>query len=95
MSSPRAKRFDQHGILGEMREDAQLDLRIIGGEQSVARLGDECGANLAAQLRCAREYFADSGFEELRRPVAVPVWLKLRVQAARCAGESSCGSASA
>ncbi len=33
-----------------MRQDAQLDLRVIGGEQRPAGLGDERGANLAAQL---------------------------------------------
>ena len=45
-----AKCFDQHGVLGEMREDAQLDLRIVGGEQRPAGIGDERGANLAAEL---------------------------------------------
>ena len=48
---PGAERFDQHGILGKMRQDAQLDLRIICGKQRVARAGHERGANLAAQFR--------------------------------------------
>ena len=45
-----AKGFDEHGVLGEMRQDAQLDLRVVGGEQRPAGLGDERGANLAAEL---------------------------------------------
>ena len=45
-----AKGFDEDRILGEMREDAQLDLRVIGGEQRPARIGDEGGANFAAEL---------------------------------------------
>ena len=34
-----------------MRQNAQLDLRIVGGEQRVAGAGDERGANLAAEFR--------------------------------------------
>ena len=45
-----AKSFDEHGIFGKMREDAQLDLRIIGGKQLKSRRGDERGANFAAEL---------------------------------------------
>ncbi len=40
----------QQLVSGEMRQQPQLDLRIIGREQHVARLGDECGANLAAKF---------------------------------------------
>ena len=45
-----AEGFDQHGILGEMGQEAQLDLRVVGGEQQAAGRGDEGGANLAAEL---------------------------------------------
>ena len=45
-----AKGFDQHGVFGKMREDAQLDLRVVGGEQRPAGFGDEGGANLAAEF---------------------------------------------
>ena len=45
---PAAKRLDQHWIFGKMRQDAQLDLRIIGGKQLAARRSDEGGANFAA-----------------------------------------------
>ena len=46
-----AKRFDRARVFGEMREDAQLDLRVVGGEQRPARIGDECGANFPAKFR--------------------------------------------
>ena len=40
----------QQRVATEMREQAQLDLRVVGGEQLRARCGDECSANLAAKL---------------------------------------------
>ncbi len=40
----------QQRIAAEMREQTQLDLRVVGGEQLRAGCGGECGANLAAQL---------------------------------------------
>jgi hypothetical protein len=40
----------QQRIAAEVRQQAQLDLRVIGGEQLRAGRGDEGGANLAAQL---------------------------------------------
>jgi hypothetical protein len=49
-----AERLDQHGVLREVRQDAQLDLRIIGGKERVAWAGHEGGANLAAELRAYR-----------------------------------------
>ena len=42
--------FDQQRIAGEVREQAEFDLRIIGGEQDVAGLGDEGGANVAPEF---------------------------------------------
>ena len=73
MSSPRRKASHENGILGKMGENAQLDLRIIGGKKQLAGRGDEGGANFAAESRCGWECSADSGLAELRRPVAVPV----------------------
>ena len=73
---PGAERFDQHGIFGKMRQDAQLDLRIIGGEQRVARLRNKRRANLAAKLG-PHGIFCRFGSLELSRPVAAVVWLKL------------------
>ena len=41
-------------VLGKMRQDAQLDLRIVGGKQHAARRRDERGADFAAQLGAHR-----------------------------------------
>ena len=38
----------QQRVLGEVREQAQLNLRVVGGHQQVAGRGDERGADLAA-----------------------------------------------
>ena len=38
---------DQPGVLGEVGEHPQLDLRVVGGEQSPAFLGDEGATHLA------------------------------------------------
>ena len=32
-----AKRLDQHRIVGQVRQDAELDLRVVGGNQDVVR----------------------------------------------------------
>ena len=42
------ERVDQAGILGEVREHPQLDLRVVGGEEPPAVVGDERLAHLAA-----------------------------------------------
>ena len=41
------ERVDQTGIVGEVREHAQLDLRVVGGEQPAAFVGDERAPQLA------------------------------------------------
>ena len=38
-------------VAGDVGEDAQLDLAVIGIHQHTAGLGDEVGPQLAAQLR--------------------------------------------
>ena len=38
MSSPLGERLEQAGILRERGEDAQLDLRVVGGEERVPGL---------------------------------------------------------
>ena len=45
-----AEGVDQQRVVGEMRQQAELDLRIVGGEQHAAGLGDEGGANFAAEF---------------------------------------------
>ena len=52
MSSPCANASLQRGHVGHVRGEAQLDLGIVGGEDDVARLGDERVADLAAESRC-------------------------------------------
>ena len=45
-----AEGLDEHRILREVGHDAELDLRIVGGEKDLARFGHEGGANLAPKL---------------------------------------------
>ena len=40
---------DEERVLREVRHEAQLDLRVVGGEEQVAGGGDEGGANLLAE----------------------------------------------
>ena len=50
MSSPSAKACFSARNVGDMGEQAQLDLGIVGRDQLAARLGDEGAADLAALL---------------------------------------------
>ena len=43
--------LDQQRIVGKVRQQAQLDLRIVGGKQHISRLGDERCTDLAPKLR--------------------------------------------
>src|SRR5205823_11165957 len=52
---PAFERVAQRRLAGDVREDAQLDLRVVGGEQFVTRLGDERGADLTPQLGADRD----------------------------------------
>ena len=45
-----AESLDEHGVFRKVRHDAQLDLRVVRGQQYLSFLGDEGGANLAPQL---------------------------------------------
>jgi hypothetical protein len=45
----------ERGDAGDMGEQAQLDLRIVGRDQFVSRLGDESLADLAAFLGADRD----------------------------------------
>ena len=45
----------QHLLVGDVGEDAQLDLAVVGGEQAGAALGDEAGADRAADLGADRD----------------------------------------
>ena len=44
------ERLAQLRLAGDVGENSELDLRVVGGQQALARLGDERGADLAAEL---------------------------------------------
>jgi len=46
--------LNQQRVARKMSEQAQLDLRIVGGEQYVAGFGGEGGANAASKLGADR-----------------------------------------
>ena len=72
-----AKASTRSGILRQMGHDAQLDLRVVRGDQEHGlRRGNEGGSESAALRRRGWECSAGSGSLELRRPVAATVWLK-------------------
>ena len=48
MSASVGEGFQQAFVAGQVRHDAQLDLRVIGGDDDAAGFGDERLANLAA-----------------------------------------------
>jgi hypothetical protein len=87
-----AERVDERLVAREVREHAQLDLRVVGRDQHVARVGDERAADLAA------ERGPDGDVLEVRvaaaqAPVAATAWLK-QVCTRPVSGCTSCGSAS-
>ena len=45
----------QHSLVGDVGEDPQLDLAVVGGDAAVARLGDEAAAERAADLGADRD----------------------------------------
>ena len=45
----------QHVLAGDVGEDPQLDLRVVGRDQRGALLGDEAAADLAPELRADRD----------------------------------------
>ena len=47
---PAPERFDQEFVTGHMREDAELDLRIVRRDQHVAGFRDEGAPDLASEL---------------------------------------------
>ena len=53
-SAPRSNASIRPGILGQVREDAQLDLRVVGGEQARTLVGDERACAARARRQCAR-----------------------------------------
>src|SRR5262249_41593704 len=54
-SPPRLERLAQLRLAGDVGEDPQLDLRVVGRDQLVPRLGDEGRADLPPELRPDRD----------------------------------------
>jgi len=79
-------------VVGEVGEDPQLDLRVVGREQAAPGIGDEGAAHLASVGR-AHGTFCRFGASLEIRPVVVASWLK--VAWTRPSGPISGGSASA
>ena len=93
MSAPSRNASTSTGSLGQVREHAELDLRVVGRDQHVAGVGDERAADLAAELGADRDVLqvriaaaqAAGGGDRL---------VEAGVHAAGLAGCTSCGSAS-
>ena len=49
------KGFLERGIVGQVRQDAQLNLRIVGADQPPARAGDERAPHAPAHFRFDRD----------------------------------------
>ncbi len=49
------ERLAQLRLARDVGEDAQLDLRVVGGDEPASRLGDERAADRAAELRADRD----------------------------------------
>jgi hypothetical protein len=80
-------------VAGEVGHEAQLDLAVVGGEEQVAGVGDECAAYLAAYVvahRYVLEVGAGGGYASCGRYglVVVGVYLSCaRVDGRREGGE--------
>ena len=74
------ERVDQARVLGEVGEDPQLDLRVVGGEQPAAVVGDERPPHLAPVGGAHRDVL-QVRFSLEMRPVVVAVWLNVGVDA--------------
>jgi hypothetical protein len=68
------ERLAQLRLARDVREDPQLDLRVVRREETVTRLGHERGADLAPELRRIG-IACRFGLDVDRRPVAATCWL--------------------
>ena len=69
-----AKRVEKRRILREVRQDPQLDLRVVGGDQEVPRRRDERLADAPADLVRMGMFWRFGSLDD-RRPVAATAWL--------------------
>ena len=65
------ERVDQARVLGEVREHAQLDLRVVGGEQPAAVVGDERARASRGRSAVRTGMFCRFGASLEMRPVVV------------------------
>ena len=70
------KASSKHGIARHVRQQAQFDLRVVGDDQLPAFAGMKA-ARISRPSSVRMGMFCRLGFEEERRPVAAPVWLKV------------------
>ena len=82
MSWPRVKASSSAGSPDRWASDAQLDLRVVGGDQHRPAAAAMNAARMRRPSSPRIGMFCRFGSLELRRPVAAPVWLKLGVQPA-------------
>jgi hypothetical protein len=89
---PALERLAELRLAGDVREDPQLDLRVVGGDEARARLRDERRADLAPELRADRDRLevrarrreaAGRGDGLVERRVQAPVVADQRRAAAR------------
>ena len=84
--------LDQHLLAREVRQHAQLDLRVVGGDEHVP--GSATKARRISRPTSVRiGMFCRLGSLLLKRPVAATAWLK-QVWTRPVSGCTSCGSAS-
>ena len=76
MSSSRGEGLAEGGVLGEVGQHAQLDLRVVGGQQLPAGLAPATKAERISRPSAVRiGMFCRFGSLELSRPVAATTWL--------------------
>jgi hypothetical protein len=71
------ERLDEPLVAGEVREDAQLDLRVVGSHHEVAGPGGTNAALMRRPRSVRTGMFCRFGLLLDRRPVAATVWLNV------------------
>ena len=72
----RRERLLELGLAGDVGEDAQLDLRVVRGQEPVSRLGDEA-LRISRPSSVRMGIACRFGLEVERRPVEKTPWLKV------------------
>ena len=74
---PGAVGVEQERVLREVGHEAQLDLRVVGGEEQVAGPAGMKAARISRPSAVRTGMFCRLGLVDERRPVAVPTWLNV------------------